>query len=188
MGHVLGGWTFSPLFTAQSGNPIYPAFSEGGCTGCQAFGEVSTTSSATTAFIDKRAGHRPLYRWQFGALQRHRLRRRRHHQPVGCQYVRRSGRGARRIPQMHSRVRRELRRAILCAACRAGTSISGSTRTSRYCAKLPARNCSIAFTNVLNHVVMGNPALTTTSPSTFGRITSQANTPRNMEFGLRLHF
>jgi hypothetical protein len=27
-----------------------------------------------------------------------------------------------------------------------------------------------------------------TSPTTFGRITTQANTPRQMEFGLRIHF
>ena len=47
---------------------------------------------------------------------------------------------------------------------------------------------SFQFTNVMNHVAMGNPALTLTTPSTFGRITGQANTPRNMEFGLRLHF
>jgi len=44
------------------------------------------------------------------------------------------------------------------------------------------------FTNVLNHAVMANPALSITSPTTFGRITGQANTPRNMEFGLRIHF
>ena len=47
---------------------------------------------------------------------------------------------------------------------------------------------SFQFTNVMNHVVMGSPTLTITTPSTFGRITGQANTPRNMEFGLRLHF
>ena len=45
------------------------------------------------------------------------------------------------------------------------------------------------FTNIFNHVVMSNPSsLSLTSPSTFGRITGQANTPRNMEFGIRLHF
>jgi hypothetical protein len=47
---------------------------------------------------------------------------------------------------------------------------------------------SFQFTNVLNHVVMSTPTLTITTPSTFGRVTSQTNTPRNMEFGLRLHF
>jgi hypothetical protein len=47
---------------------------------------------------------------------------------------------------------------------------------------------SFQFTNVLNHVVMGNPALTITTPSTFGRITGTIGTPRNMEFGPRLRF
>ena len=46
----------------------------------------------------------------------------------------------------------------------------------------------IQMTNVFNHVLMGSPSLSLTSPTTFGRITGQANTPRNMEFGLRLHF
>ena len=51
-----------------------------------------------------------------------------------------------------------------------------------------AADFSFQFTNVLNHMVMGNPTLTITTPSTFGRITTAANTPRQMEFGMRLHF
>ena len=49
---------------------------------------------------------------------------------------------------------------------------------------------NITFTNVVNHVIMSNPTLTITSSTTFGRITSQNSnsTPRNMEFGLRIHF
>ena len=47
---------------------------------------------------------------------------------------------------------------------------------------------SFLFTNVMNHVVMSSPSLDLGSPTTFGRITSQSNTPRNMEFGLRIHF
>ena len=43
-------------------------------------------------------------------------------------------------------------------------------------------------TNVFNHVQMGSPSLSLLSPTLFGRITGQANTPRNMEFGFRLHF
>jgi hypothetical protein len=34
----------------------------------------------------------------------------------------------------------------------------------------------------------GGPSDSVTGPTTFGRINSQANTPRNMEFGLRIHF
>ncbi len=44
------------------------------------------------------------------------------------------------------------------------------------------------ITNVLNHMQPSGPSLSLTSPTSFGSITSQANTPRNMEFGLRLHF
>ena len=47
---------------------------------------------------------------------------------------------------------------------------------------------SFMFTNVLNHNQLSNPTLTLSSPSTFGRITTQSNTPRNLEFGLRIHF
>jgi hypothetical protein len=43
-------------------------------------------------------------------------------------------------------------------------------------------------TNVLNHMQPSAPSLGLTGPTTFGRITSQANTPRNMEFGVRIHF
>jgi hypothetical protein len=44
------------------------------------------------------------------------------------------------------------------------------------------------FLNMLNHFQPGTPSLNIDSPTTFGVITTQANTPRQMEFGLRLHF
>jgi hypothetical protein len=47
---------------------------------------------------------------------------------------------------------------------------------------------SFQFTNVLNHMQPGGASLSLSSLTTFGRITSQANTPRNMEFGLRIYF
>jgi hypothetical protein len=43
-------------------------------------------------------------------------------------------------------------------------------------------------TNVLNHFQPANPSLSIDSPQTWGVITSQANSPRSMEFGLRVHF
>jgi len=46
----------------------------------------------------------------------------------------------------------------------------------------------ILCTNTLNHVQMSGPSLTLSSPTSFGQITSQGNTPRQMEFGLRLGF
>jgi hypothetical protein len=44
------------------------------------------------------------------------------------------------------------------------------------------------FTNVFNHFQPANPTLNIDSPQTWGVITSQANTPRQMEFGLRVQF
>jgi len=37
-------------------------------------------------------------------------------------------------------------------------------------------------------MALSNPSLTLTSPTSFGVINGQANTPRQMEFGLRIHF
>src|SRR5262249_21780745 len=50
LGHLLGGWVVSPLFTAQSGSGIFVGYSEGSCSGCQAFGEATppASTSATT--------------------------------------------------------------------------------------------------------------------------------------------
>jgi hypothetical protein len=46
LGHILGGWNFSPLLTAQSGNPLAVTYNDSGSkTRQQAFGEVSTTSA-----------------------------------------------------------------------------------------------------------------------------------------------
>jgi hypothetical protein len=47
---------------------------------------------------------------------------------------------------------------------------------------------SFQFLNVLNHFQPGNPTLSIDSPGSFGVVTGQANTPRQMEFGLRLFF
>jgi hypothetical protein len=44
------------------------------------------------------------------------------------------------------------------------------------------------FTNVLNHVVFLDPSLDTSNPSAFGTSGGQANTPRQMEFGLRVNW
>jgi hypothetical protein len=44
------------------------------------------------------------------------------------------------------------------------------------------------FTNVMNHFQPANPTLNIDSPQTWGVITSQANNPRSMEFGLRIPF
>jgi hypothetical protein len=47
---------------------------------------------------------------------------------------------------------------------------------------------AIQANNVLNHFQPSTPSLNIDSPQTWGVISSQANTPRQMQFGLRIHF
>ncbi len=47
---------------------------------------------------------------------------------------------------------------------------------------------SFQFVNVLNHFQPANPSLNIDSPASFGVVTGQSNTPRQMEFGLRIFF
>ena len=46
------------------------------------------------------------------------------------------------------------------------------------------------FSNVLNHFQPANPTLNISSPSSWGVVTAQSTTitPRQIEFGLRIHF
>ncbi len=44
------------------------------------------------------------------------------------------------------------------------------------------------FFNLFNRVVFGSPSADLNNPATFGQITSQANTPRVIQFGVKLIF
>jgi hypothetical protein len=195
VGKVLGGWTFSPLLTAQSGNPFAPAYSEGGCTDCQAFGEVSTTSSATTAFSTNAPAAAP---YTGGSAA--------HYNNAGTTgmvngvstAVGTTNPTGINMFADPAAVLAEFRKCILGLDGNCGGYAMrglprwnvdlGVHKTIAAFREGMGADVSISFTNVFNHVVMGNPTMTVTTPSTFGRITSTASTPRNMEFGLRLHF
>jgi hypothetical protein len=47
---------------------------------------------------------------------------------------------------------------------------------------------SADFLNAFNHVVLNDPTLSMLDPASFGVISSQANNPRSIQFGLRLEF
>jgi len=198
LGHILGGWTFSPLFTAQSGFPIKVSYSEGSGSSTQAFGEVSTgggpTSTSEAAvgfgpFTGDTSTHYGIYGgtgsniWQ-GSQQ------------VGTKTVNTYGLNMFSNP---AAVYGEFRPCVLGfdSNCGAYGSLRG----------LPTWNVDMnvikdigvykervgatfffLFTNLLNHFQSSNGSLSLTSPTTFGQITNQANTPRSIEFGLRLRF
>jgi hypothetical protein len=188
VGKVLGGWTFSPLLTAQSGAPIVPGYVEAGSSlGQQAFGEVSTSSSATTSFATNAQGTGP---YTGGSSANYNV--------VASNGVGTNNAGGVNMFADPSAVFNEFRKCILgfdqsCAPIalrglpRWNVDMNVSKSISFWREGVGA-DFSVLFTNVLNHNVMSNPTLTLTTATTFGRITSSASTPRNMEFGIRLHF
>jgi hypothetical protein len=189
LGHILGGWTFSPLFTAQSGNGISPSYSEINCTGCQAFGETGNSSASSGSVTENAVGASPYTGTtsaKYGVFPT---------DGVGNK----APNFGMNMFSSPSTVLNQFRPCVL------GTDTScGGYYNLR---GLPTWNVDvniakdigfhkeqiggtlyIAITNVLNHYQPPNPSLNLSSPTSFGQIVGQANTPRNMEFGIRLHF
>jgi hypothetical protein len=199
LGHILGGWTISPLFTAQSGFGTAASYSEGNCTGCEAFGEVTTPgTSAFSSVAEDAVGFGP-YTGGSSAL----------YNVAGTTGTNvafgSNGVGTRTSTpylQMFAnpgQVYSELRPCVLGF----DTSCGGYYNLRN----LPTWNLDatvvkdlgiykerlgaqffFTFTNLLNHFQPGTPSLSLTTPTSFGQITSQANNPRALEFGLRIHF
>jgi hypothetical protein len=44
------------------------------------------------------------------------------------------------------------------------------------------------LTNIMNHFQPANPTVSIDSPASFGVVTGASNTPRRMQFGLRIRF
>jgi Carboxypeptidase regulatory-like domain len=189
IGHIAGGWTISPLFTAQSGVPIGVGLVEGGCTDCQAFGEVADSASA---FVPETENAVLNSKFTGGNSANY-------HVPGSGGVGTNNPLGVNMFSNPAG-VYSEFRRCILGYDTNCGGI--GNIRN------LPTWNVdaqalkdigiwkegkvgaslSLQVTNVLNHVQAGSPSLSITAPTTFGRITTQANTPRNMEIGIRVHF
>jgi hypothetical protein len=189
LGHVLGGWTISPLFTAQSGAPMGVSLSEGSCTGCQGFGEVAYSSSSFVPY-NENAMLNTAYTGSTSA----------HYGVAGSGGIGTNNSTGINIFSNPAAVYSEFRRCIVGY----DTSCGGYGNLRN----LPTFNLdaqalkdigvwkegkvgatlSFQITNTLNHMQPGSPSLSITGPTTFGRITSQSNTPRNMEFGIRVHF
>jgi hypothetical protein len=186
-GYLLGGWSFSPLFTAQSGSPLTVSYSEGSSSGKQAFGEVSTSSSATSSFTTNAqgaasytGGMTPIYN------------------NAGANGVGTNSPAAINIFSDPAAVLAQFRKCVVGfdANC-GGYALRGLSRWNldlsvgkniNFWREGMGADFSFQFTNVLNHMALSNPSLTLTSPTSFGVINGQANTPRQMEFGLRIHF
>ena len=209
LGHILGGWTISPIFTAQSGSPIGVSYSEGNCTGCEAFGEVTTPgTSAVSSTSEYAVGFMP-YTGNIKATYGNEGQNTGCNVAFGCSTI--GGTlhnginydlyGFSNPAQVYS----EFRPCVLGFDTNCGGS--GNIRG------FPTWNTdanfikdigvykervgvtfSVLITNIFNHFQPSNPSLSINStsssntPGTFGQITSQANSPRSMEFALRVHW
>jgi hypothetical protein len=183
----------APLFFAQSGSPIGVGWSESGCTACQAFGEASPPASVSTneenaVFASNYSG---------GSSS--------HNNVSGSGGIGTNNPSGVNMFSDPAAVFAEFRRCILGidTSCGGYGNLRGlpTWNLDATVAKdvgvwkegRVGATVSFAFTNVLNHFQPANPsgtALSLTSPTQFGRITSANpnNTPRNLEFGLRIHF
>src|SRR5690242_5561292 len=194
IGHVLGGWTIAPLFTAQSGVPLEINVATGSNSDAQAFGEVYGNSNSanenavpTTPFKGGNSAHYNIS------------------VPTACGLNGNPSRGGSGINMFAdpNAVCAGFRRPILGLDTTDGgagiirgfptwnldATVSKEIRaTERIGATL-----LFQFSNVLNHFQPANPSMNIDSPQTWGVVTNQATSAnglqaRQLEFGLRIRF
>jgi len=185
LGHVLGGWNFSPIFTAGSGLPLLCSTR----TGAQSFGSGDGTNFSdneecvnTTPYTAGNSQHGGVT----GGPD-----------PNGV-IVGKPNATAINMFANPVAVFDQFRNPILGIDKRdAGSGpIRGlpywnmdlSVRKNIRITERVSTEFQFLFLNVLNHMQFSDPTLSTTSPSSWGVLNTQGNTPRQMEFGLRVTF
>ena len=189
LGHVLGGWTVAPLFTAQSGAPLEVSIGTGSNANAQSFGEEygnSNSAYENAVLAVPYTGGNSLNENVTVASG------------AGVNGNASKGGSGLNMFSDPNAIYGEFRRLILGLDTTSGgagvlrgfptwnldATFSKDIRANeRFGATL-----LIQFTNVLNHFQASNPSLNIDSPQTWGVVTGQANTPRQLEFGLRVHF
>jgi len=201
LGHILGGWTFSPLFTAQSGSGIGVGYSEGSGNATQAFGEVATGSNVTST-SEAAVGYAPYTgttSTKYGVNGNSGTNIWQGTQSVGTKVQSTGVNYGLNMFSDPGQVYGEFRPCVLGFDTSCGGYYNlrglptwnidmGVVKDIGIVKERVGATMFFQFTNLLNHFEPSNPSLSLTSPTSFGQITSQANTPRNMEFGLRIRF
>ena len=189
LGRVAGGWTFSPIFTAGTGQPL-------NCTtfsGAQAFGGADDLNYAATEqciFTSQYTGGYQTHRGVTGGVDPNGIK-------VGTTVA---GPGPASVSMFSNPVAvwGQVRPAIL--------GIDNRDSGNGPISGLPYWNMdmgihknvkiwestSLAFsgviTNIFNHNVFSNPGFSLATPGSFGAVTSQGNSPRSIEMGVRANF
>ncbi len=194
-GHLLGGWTIAPIFTAHSGAPLMVSNLNGNC---QSFGEMNCSTGSTLDGAVLAA----KYTGSNAALYNQNVSQSASDNPsqagVNSNYS--NGGVGTQMFSNPAQTFAEFRSCILGFDTNCGSN--GNIRG------LPTWNLDATvskdigiwregrvgatmifqFTNVLNHVQLGDPTLDISSPQDWGVLGNQSNTPRQMSFGLRVHF
>jgi hypothetical protein len=180
LGRMLGGWKFSPIFTAQSGLPLEVNIDGD----CQSFGEVNCSSGSTNENAIMLAPYNAGNSVHYGV--------------PGSNGVGTSTKTQVNLFANPAAVFAQFRPPLVGFDNQTGgqgilrglptwnldMSVGKEFKvTERVNAKFIA-----TFSNVLNHMQFANPGLSLTSPQTFGVMNTQGNIPRQMEFGLRIGF
>ncbi len=189
LGRVLGGWAITPLFTAQSGAPLEVSIGTGSTQNAQSFGEEYGNSNTAyenavlaAAFTGGNSLHGNVVVASGAGVNGN---------------ASKGGSGLNMFADPNA-VYGEFRRLVLgldgsgggagvirgFATWNLDATASKDIRVSEHL----GATLMIQATNVLNHFQPSNPTMNIDSPQTWGVITGQANTPRQMQFGLRIHF
>jgi hypothetical protein len=196
LGRVAGGWTVAPLFIAQSGAPIGISYTTGSGTAYQSFGQSSSTS--ISSYVENAVQIAPVSPGNSA-----------HYGVAGSNGIGTNNATGLNLFSDPATVYNSFRKCILGYDTSCGGygnlrglpiwNLDASLSKNIFVAREGriGATLSFQFTNVLNHFQPANPSsLALTSPTTFGRITASSasgtttvgNTPRNVEFGLRVHF
>ena len=189
VGRAAGGWTFSPIFTAGTGQPI-TCVTFGGA---QAFGsadDLNYTNTEQCIFTSQYTGGYHTYRNVTGGVDPNGIK-------IGSA-VAAPGPGSVNMFANPVSVYGQVRPAIL--------GIDTKNPGSGPISGLPYWNmdmgihknvkiwesASLQFsgviTNIFNHNVFSNPGFSLATPASFGVVTSQGNNPRSIEMGVRANF
>jgi hypothetical protein len=178
LGHLLGGWTFSPIFTAGSGAPDFcntSGFSFEGYSGSQDWGSgdganvftnancVLTSRAGTSASVHNVNGVANMFANPAAVFANVR--------PLILGLDGNSGGFGqfRGLPYWNMNL--------------------GVKKNLRVMERI-SLEASINFINVLNHNQLLDPTLNITAqnPNTFGQLSTEGTFPRTMEFGIRVNF
>ena len=201
LGHLLGGWTIAPLFTANSGAPLAVNNFNGNC---ESFGEGNCSTGST---LEGAVLNGP-FTYGNSAHYNQNVTESASANPLGVGVNGNADNGGQNINAYTNPIAafNNYRSCVLGfdTSCGSNGNIRGlpfwnmdaTVSKDIAFAKEGQVGATLIFqiTNVFNHVQLHDPYLDISDPGDFGVLGTsnpnggQANTPRQIEFGLRIHF